>query len=307
MELISELKSRLKEYILPVDMYEEEPLSAHTSFRIGGPAELMIFPRGVKELSAALRISHELGIRPRILGAGTNVLAPDAGLRGLVIVTKDIFMGLQLLDDTHISAMSGMSMAKTALFAASDNLSGLEFAHGIPGSVGGGVYMNAGAYGGEIRDVATKTEFMFLDGTTQWFEGEQQGFAYRTSAFQKMDGVIVRTVFELVPGEEKKIRERICELAERRRASQPLEYPSAGSTFKRPERGYAAALIEQAGLKGLSVGGAAVSEKHAGFVINKGGATAADVLALVKLVRERVYDSCGILLEPEVRLWGEEK
>lgn len=307
MHLISELEKRLREVVLPMDILTGEPLSKHTSFRIGGPAELMVFPRGRKELSDILRISHEMGIRPYILGAGTNVLAPDEGLAGLVIVTKDIFMGLELLDETHISAMSGMSMAKTAMFAAADGLSGLEFAHGIPGTVGGGVYMNAGAYGGEIKNVAVKTEFMQLDGTSRILEGEAQEFSYRNSVFQRLDGVIVRTVFELIPGEEAEIRGKIRELAEKRRASQPLEFPSAGSTFKRPVGGYAAALIEQAGLKGLSVGGAAVSEKHAGFVINKGGATAADVLALVELVRKRVYEASGILLEPEVRLWGKEQ
>ena len=307
MNRISELKNRLKEVILPVDMCSEEPLAKHTFFRIGGPAELMVFPRGRRELSAALKISSEMGIRPYILGAGSNVLAPDEGIRGLVIVTKDTFMGLELLDETHISAMSGMSMAKAAMFAAADGLSGLEFAHGIPGTVGGGVYMNAGAYGGEIKDVAIKTEYMTLDGSIRFFEGDEQEFAYRSSVFQKLDGVIVRTVFELTPGDEGEIRSRIRELSEKRRASQPLEFPSAGSTFKRPVGGYAAALIEQAGLKGLSVGGAAVSEKHAGFIINKGGATAADVMALVKLVRERVFDHSGIMLEPEVRLWGEEK
>ena len=306
MNLISDLKNQLKECILPMDMCSEEPLSKHTSFHIGGPAELMVFPRGRKELSDVFRISHEMGIRPYILGAGTNVLAPDEGLRGVVIVTKNTFLGLERMDETRISAMSGMSMAKTAMFAATNCLSGLEFAHGIPGTIGGGVYMNAGAYGGEIKNVAIKTEYMFLDGTTRFFEGEEQGFSYRNSVFQQLDGMIVRTVFELIPGQTQEIRARICELAEKRRASQPLEFPSAGSTFKRPVGGYAAALIEQAGLKGLSVGGAAVSEKHAGFVINKGGATAEDVLALVKLVQQRVYDHSGILLEPEIRLWGKE-
>lgn len=215
-------------------------------------------------------------------------------------------MGLRLLDETHISAMAGMSLAQTAMFAARNNLSGLEFAHGIPGTVGGGIYMNAGAYGGELKDAAVRTEFMALDGTSRWLEGEAQGFSYRNSAFQSMEGVIVQTEFALTPGRESEIREKIHELAQKRRASQPLELPSAGSTFKRPKTGYAAALIEEAGLKGLSVGGAAVSEKHVGFVVNKGGATAADVLALVKLVQQRVFDASGVHLEPEVRLWGAE-
>lgn len=306
MKLISELKERLSEQLPAYEIYSEEPLAKHTSFRIGGPAELMVFPRNTQDLSKVMQITHEMEIRPYILGGGTNVLAPDAGLRGIVIVTKDVLIGLQLLDATHISAMSGMTLAKTAMFAAQDNLSGLEFAHGIPGTVGGGVYMNAGAYGGEIKDVATKTEFMHLDGTVELLEGDAQAFSYRGSAFQKLDGVILRTEFELIPSQEAEVRSKIKELADRRRASQPLELPSAGSTFKRPKTGYAAALIEEAGLKGLCIGGAAVSEKHAGFVVNKGGATAADVLALVKLVQKRVFDYCGVLLEPEVRLWGAE-
>ncbi|MBQ3356457.1 MAG: UDP-N-acetylmuramate dehydrogenase [Oscillospiraceae bacterium] len=304
MKLISELKERLLEQLPAYEIFSEEPLAKHTSFRIGGPAELMVFPRSAKELAQVMQTTYEMGIRPYILGGGTNVLAPDEGVRGVVIVTKDALIGLRLLDETHISAMSGMTLAKTAMFAAQDNLSGLEFAHGIPGTVGGAVYMNAGAYGGEIKDVAVKTEFMRMDGTVEIFEGENQGFAYRSSAFQKLDGVILRTEFALIPSQEAAVREKIKELADRRRAAQPLELPSAGSAFKRPKTGYAAALIDAAGLKGLCVGGAAVSEKHAGFIVNLGGATAADVLALVKQVQQRVYDHSGVLLEPEIRLWG---
>ena len=284
----------------------EELLSKHTSFRIGGPAEVMVFPQNPEQLSAILHQAQLVGIRPKILGAGTNVLAPDEGVRGLVICLRDTFMGLTLLDNHRIEAMAGMTLAQTAMFAAKNDLSGLEFAHGIPGTVGGGIYMNAGAYGGELKDVAVATEFMHLDGTTEWITGEAQGFGYRHSAFQSMEGVIVRTRFQLVPGEEKEIRSRIYELNEKRRASQPLELPSAGSTFKRPQQGYAAALIQEAGLKGYRVGDAAVSEKHAGFVVNLGNATAAEVLELVDRVRQKVLDHSGILLEPEVRLWAQE-
>ncbi len=303
---MTELKMRLKELLPAFMLKEEEPLSRHTSFRIGGPAELMVFPRRVEDLEEILRLARACGAKPRILGSGTNVLAPDEGLRGLVIVTKETFMGLELTAPGRVTAMSGMSLAQTAMFAARNHLSGLEFAHGIPGSVGGGVYMNAGAYGGEIKNVALGTEFLHLDGRREWLRGEEQGLSYRNSAFQKMEGVILRTEFGLVPGNETEIRSKIRELNERRRASQPLEYPSAGSTFKRPQMGYAAALIEQAGLKGLQVGGAAVSEKHAGFVVNLGGARAQDVLELVKLVKQRVLEHSGVELEPEVRLWGTE-
>ena len=306
MEQNKTLRALIFDRLPRYEIKENEPLAKHTSFRIGGPAELMVFPANRDELQTALRCAIEAGEKPRILGAGTNVLAPDEGVRGLVICLRDTFMGLTLLDDTHIEAMSGMTLAKTAMFAARNGLSGLEFAHGIPGTVGGAIYMNAGAYGGEIRDVAIETEFMALDGSVERVSGDAQGFGYRTSAFQGREGVIVSAVFALKPGNEAEIREKIYELNRRRRASQPLELPSAGSTFKRPKEGYAAALIDQAGLKGFAVGGAQVSEKHAGFVVNRGDATAADVLRLIDAVRERVLQTSGIELEPEVRLWSEE-
>ena len=293
----------LSEKLPSLMLKREELLSLHTSFHIGGPAEVMAFPRTVEELSDLLRTASMLGVRPALLGAGTNVLAPDEGLRGLVIVTRDCLTGLERTDETHITAMAGVSMAKLAVFAQEAGLTGLEFAHGIPGTVGGGVYMNAGAYGGEIVQVAEKTDFLHMDGTVQTLTGGAQGFAYRTSAFQSMSGVIVRTVFALQSGNRAAIRARMQELAEKRRASQPLELPSAGSAFKRPAGGYAAALIEQAGLKGFRVGGAAVSEKHAGFLVNLGGATAADVLNLIQIVQKRVLETSGIALEPEIRLW----
>ena len=294
----------LSEKLPSLTLKREELLSHHTSFRIGGPAEVMAFPHTVGELSDLLRTVSALGVRPALLGAGTNVLAPDEGLRGLVIVTRDCLMCLERTDETHIAALAGVSMAKLAIFAQEANLTGLEFAHGIPGTVGGGVYMNAGAYGGEIMRVAEKTDFLRMDGSMQTFTGVAQGFAYRTSAFQSMQGVIVRTVFALTEGKREAIRAHMQELAEKRRASQPLELPSAGSAFKRPVGGYAAALIEQAGLKGFRTGGAAVSEKHAGFIVNRGGATAADVLRLIEIIQKRVLETSGILLEPEIRLWG---
>lgn len=293
----------LSEKLPSLTLKREELLSHHTSFRIGGPAEVMAFPHTVGELSDLLRTVSALGVRPALLGAGTNVLAPDEGLRGLVIVTRDCLMCLERTDETHIAALAGVSMAKLAIFAQEANLTGLEFAHGIPGTVGGGVYMNAGAYGGEIMQVAEKTDFLRMDGSMQTFTGVAQGFAYRTSAFQSMQGVIVRTVFALTEGKREAIRAHMQELAEKRRASQPLELPSAGSAFKRPVGGYAAALIEQAGLKGFQVGGAAVSEKHAGFIVNRGGATAADVLKLIEIVQKRVLENSGIALEPEILLW----
>ena len=280
----------------------EEPLSEHISFRIGGPCEIMAFPKTAEELRTLLRAAREREIEPALLGAGTNVLARDEGRRGLVICTKDCLKGLERTGDITIRAEAGVSMARLANFAQSLGLGGLAFAHGIPGTVGGGLFMNAGAYGGEMKQVAAATEFMTLDGVTETFAGEAQDFSYRHSAFSERKGVILAGTFRLTPGDPEEIREEMRTLAQKRRASQPLDLPSAGSTFKRPQGGYAAALIDQAGLKGFRVGGAAVSEKHAGFVVNLGNATAEDVLALVREIQRRVFETSGIRLEPEIRL-----
>lgn len=279
----------------------DEPLSRHTSFKIGGPAAVMAFPADEGQLACILQAAREAGIRPVILGAGTNVLAPDQGLDALVICTKGAMTGLKRLTQTQIEAGSGESLAALAGFARSLGLSGLEFAQGIPGSVGGGVFMNAGAYGGELSQTAAETDVMDPDGTVRTVRGEEHAFGYRTSVFEKQPWIILRTRFTLHPAPEEQICRTMQELAERRRASQPLDLPSAGSTFKRPKTGYAAALIQEAGLKGLRVGGAQVSEKHAGFLVNRGGATAEDVKALMELVRQRVADDSGVWLEPEVR------
>ena len=286
-----------------VEFLEKEPLAAHTSFRIGGPAALMAFAKTEEALAALLRAAAQCGVRPRILGAGTNVLAPDKGLDELVICTKDALLGLRLLDGGRIEAMAGETLARAAVFARNHALTGLEFAHGIPGTVGGGVYMNAGAYGGEVAQVAEETTVLMMDGMRRVLRGAEQAFAYRTSAFERMDCVIVKTVFALRPGNADEIAARMRELMEKRRASQPLELPSAGSTFKRPAGAYAGALIEASGLKGRGAGGAEVSRKHAGFVVNTGGATAKDVLETIKLVQKTVYADSGFRLEPEVRIW----
>ena len=281
---------------------EQEMLCAHTSFKIGGPAAVMAFPSSVQSLAGLLRAARELGVQPRVLGAGTNVLAPDEGLDELVICTKDALMGLRQLSGGRIEAMAGQSLASAAVFAREHRLSGLEFAHGIPGTVGGGVYMNAGAYGGEIKQVVESVTVLTMDGALREYAGGEL-FSYRMSVFQTMPCVIGSAVFRLTPGEPETIQKTMRELMLKRRASQPLELPSAGSTFKRPVGGYAAALIDAAGLKGRGVGGAQVSQKHAGFVVNTGGATARDVLATITMIQEEVYKSSGIHLAPEVRIW----
>ena len=280
-----------------------EPLEKHTSFRIGGPAEVMAFPKNSGELGQLLNKSVLLDCKPVILGAGTNVLAPDEGLRGLVICLKDCLDGLVRVDETHIRAMAGVTMTRLAMFAAREGLSGLEFAHGIPGSVGGGVYMNAGAYGGEICQICESVEVMDLDGNLSRLSNAEMAFSYRHSALENRTGIVVSADFALKKGNPEEIWTKMKDLIARRTASQPLDVPSAGSAFKRPTGGYAAALIEEAGLKGYQVGGAAISAKHAGFAVNLGGATAADVKALLSQVSEQVYQKSGIRLEPEVRIW----
>ena len=280
-----------------------EPMSDHTSFRIGGAVEIMAFPQNSNELSQLLKQSALLDCKPIILGAGTNVLAPDEGMRGLVICLKDCMDGMKQLDETTIRVAAGVTMTRAAVFAANLGLSGLEFAHGIPGTVGGGVYMNAGAYGGEICQVCKSVEVMDFCGNIRTFMNEEMKFSYRHSVLEEQDGIVISAVFTLQPKCVEEIREKMKELMGKRSASQPLDKPSAGSAFKRPVGGYAAALIDQAQLKGYQVGGAAISTKHAGFAVNLGGATAADVKNLLAQVSDIVYEKSGIRLEPEVRIW----
>ena len=280
-----------------------EPMSRHTSFRIGGNAEVMAFPKTASELAELLRFSNELGCSRAILGAGTNVLAPDAGLPGLVICLKDCMDGMQLLSDNRICVMAGVTMTRAAIFAANHGLSGMEFAHGIPGTVGGGVYMNAGAYGGEICQICESVDVMDMQGNVRTLLGSEMDFSYRHSRLEEENGIVIRAVFALQPADPEQIKDQMRQLQAKRSASQPLDKPSAGSAFKRPAQGYAAALIDQAGLKGYRVGDAAVSEKHAGFAVNLGNATAEEVKALLQQVSDIVYERSGIRLEPEVRIW----
>ncbi len=296
-------QQKISAYLPNVELRFDELMAKHTSFRIGGGAEVMAFPRNSGELAEILKTSVLLDLKPAILGAGTNVLAPDAGIPGLVICLKDCMDGMEQLDPTHIRVAAGVTMTRAAVFAANLGLSGLEFAHGIPGTVGGGVYMNAGAYGGEICQVAESVEVMDLAGNLTCRSNAEMAFSYRHSVLEAEGGIVVSAVFALTPAPVEEIKAKMKELMGKRSASQPLDLPSAGSAFKRPVGGYAAALIDQAGLKGFQVGGAAISTKHAGFAVNLGGATAADVKELLDQVSDRVYEKSGIRLEPEVRIW----
>ena len=294
----------LQKEMKPVcELKYNESMKNHTSFRIGGEVEIMAFPKCREELAAILKESRLLDVKPVILGAGTNVLAPDEGIAGIVICLKDCLDGMELLDETHIRVMGGVTMTRAAVFAANHGLAGLEFAHGIPGTVGGGVYMNAGAYGGEICQVAESVEYMDFDGNIRHLNNEEMHFSYRHSILEDEGGIVISTVFALTQGVTEEIRAKMKELMGKRSASQPLDLPSAGSAFKRPVGGYAAALIDHAGLKGYQVGGAAISTKHAGFAVNLGDASAEDVKNLLKNVSDLVYENSGIRLEPEVRIW----
>lgn len=299
----TEFRNKLETLIPEIKISYSEPMARHTSFKIGGPARAMAFPENPQQLSQLLKAALLLDINPVILGAGTNILAPDEGVDALVICLKDCMDGMELLEGERIRVFAGVTMARAAVFAANNGLGGMEFAHGIPGTVGGGVYMNAGAYGGEIGGICESVDIMTMDGQLKTVRAEDMGFSYRHSVLEENFAIVVSVVFRLSPRPEEQIRAQMQELMERRKTSQPLDKPSAGSAFKRPVGGYAAALIDQAGLKGFQIGGAAVSEKHAGFVVNMGGATAADVKELLQQVADRVLEHTGILIEPEVRIW----
>ncbi len=303
MKELTDFQRKISALQLNVELRFAEELSGHTSFRIGGPAEVMAFPKSREELAQILYASALLDCKTAILGAGTNILAPDEGVPGLVVCLKGCLDGMEQLDETHIRVMAGVTMGRAAVFAAGLNLGGMEFAHGIPGTVGGGVYMNAGAYGGEMKDIVESVEVMNRQGKLRRLNREEMQFSYRHSRLEESDDLVVSVDFQLYPCPKEEVLGKMKELIARRSASQPQDLPSAGSAFKRPVGGYAAALIDQAGLKGFQVGGAAISTKHAGFAVNLGGATAADVRALLQQVSAIVFENSGIRLEPEVRIW----
>ena len=294
---------KMADYLPDLKITAEEPMSRHTSFRIGGPARRMAFPASGAQMVLLMSFAAECGARPLVIGKGTNLLCTDQGLDRLVVETSGLSRLEMGTEPDTVLAEAGVSLARLADFACKAGLTGLEFAHGIPGSVGGGVCMNAGAYGGEMKQVVSGVSVLFPEEGVKFFSGEEMDFGYRHSLLtDHPEAVVLHALFRLAPGDPEAIRERMRDLASRRKASQPLEWPSAGSTFKRPEGYFAGTLIDQCGLKGLTVGGAQVSEKHAGFVINRGGATCADVEALIAEIQKRVLDRTGVVLEPEVKL-----
>ena len=281
----------------------DEPMNRHTTFRTGGPADLMLLPSSVEELREILAVLYDEGVVPFILGNGSNLLVSDKGIRGVVLKIGEGLDGMIADGDTVICG-AGAFLTRFCAFAAENSLSGAEALYGIPGSVGGAVYMNAGAYGSEIKDILVSVDYIEPRGTAGTLRGVD-GYTYRHSPFSDGERIITSAVFALKKGKRSEIESRMAEIKARRADKQPLNYPSAGSVFKRPEGYYAAALIDQAGLKGTAVGGACVSEKHAGFIVNKGGATTGDILCLIDIVKEKVLKDSGVELETEVRFVGE--
>lgn len=296
--------NRICEYVKNegISYIENEPMALHTTFKIGGPARLAVFPKNENEISDVIKKCKEENVRYMVVGNGSNLLVADEGIDAVVILLGKEFGEVKLIDDTTIFAEAGAPLMKVCRFALENGLSGLEFAYGIPGSCGGGAFMNAGAYGGELGDVMFRCDHIDKDGNKGSLEGDDLKLAYRHSAYYENGCVITGAYFKMQKADKEEIKAKMNDYMSRRRDKQPLEYPSAGSTFKRPEGNYAGALIEQCGLKGTSVGGAEISTKHAGFIINKGGATCKDVLDLCKKVADTVKAEKGIDLEMEVRV-----
>lgn len=287
------------------EVIKDAPMKKYTSFKCGGNATVLIIPDSIENLNKIIAFSYENNVKPLIVGNGSNLLVTDKGINGVVIKIGAQLSEIKLIDETTIYCEAGASLKSLCMFALENSLSGLEFAYGIPGTLGGAVYMNAGAYGGEMKDVLHSVNHIDKNGQVGTLEKDNLDLGYRYSAYTKNGFVITSAVLKLGKAEKKDIKEAMDDKLQRRKNKQPLEYPSAGSTFKRPEGYFAGALIEDCGLKGYTVGGAQVSEKHAGFVINKGGATSTDVITLIGDVQRIVHEKHGVMLETEVKIVGE--
>ena len=302
MEDLHRLAGRLRRECPELELRENELMAKYTTFRVGGPAALMALPKTEEEAQAALRAARKLGVEPFFLGNGSNLLVPDGGVSGVVIQTGPNFSYIRKsLKEGEIICAAGASLSAVAAFAQKEGLTGLEFAWGIPGNLGGALFMNAGAYGGEMKDVAVSADYVDGMGNARSIAASEMQLGYRHSIFADRDWCITKVKLQLRPGDPAQIRQKMEELMARRKAKQPLEYPSAGSIFKRPEGNYAGALIEQCGLKGQRIGGAQVSEKHAGFIVNLGGASSRDVTQLIREIQNTVEEQTGYRLECELR------
>ena len=301
--MLQELCYELKSVITEGKVLMEEPMSRHTSFQIGGPADLFVQPATGEEVREAIRLAKKVQVPFFVVGNGSNLLVSDDGFRGMIL---QIGRNLQeiTVEGNEIHAEAGALLSRVARTALEHGLTGMEFAAGIPGSLGGAVAMNAGAYGGEMKDILTEVEVLTPEGERKVLTLDELELAYRHSCIFEKNYIVLSAHLHLGEGDKDAIRNRMDELARARREKQPLEFPSAGSTFKRPEGYFAGKLIQDAGLKGYTVGGAQVSEKHSGFVVNCGGATADEVLFLIRQVQKKVKDQFGVTMEPEVRMVG---
>ena len=295
--------NRLAEIVTPEAILIDEPMSKHTTFRIGGTADVFVSPK-IEQVSTIMKLAKEYDIPVTVIGNGSNLLVGDKGIRGLVVSFGKEAEEIQV-DGRCMVVSAGAILAKVAAEAAKHSLAGFEFAAGIPGTLGGAIVMNAGAYGGEMKDVLISATVLTSEGEVKELSNEELELSYRHSCIPEKNYIVLEAVMELSSGNEEEIRGKMSELKTSRVEKQPLEYPSAGSTFKRPEGHFAGKLIQDADLRGYSVGGAQVSEKHCGFVVNKGNATAKDVLQLIEDVKKIVYDKFQVELEPEVKMIGE--
>lgn len=302
MEKTKRCMAALHEAAPEIEVMAGEPMCRHTTFAIGGPADLFVVPKTPEQLAKVLQVICDCGLPLLLLGNGSNMLVSDAGYRGAVVCTTEMD-DVRAVAENRLIVQAGALLSRVSRYAQRAGLTGAEFAGGIPGSLGGAVFMNAGAYDGQMAGIVEQTEYLDGSGTVHTLTGEEHCFAYRGSAFRAHpDWVVLRSVLRLQPGDPAAILDKMNDFAQRRRDKQPLNYPSAGSTFKRPEGYFAGRLIEDAGLKGVSVGAAQVSEKHAGFLINRGGATCEEMLRLIELVQQRVREKFGVELECEVRI-----
>ncbi|KGG80689.1 UDP-N-acetylmuramate dehydrogenase [Caloranaerobacter azorensis] len=299
-EIIEIFKEKFPEFKFLID----EPMKNHTSFKIGGPVDILFIPKNIEQISKVLTLCKELDIDYFIMGNGSNLLVSDKGIRGVVIKISENLSDVRV-EGNKIIAQSGILLSKLSRIALKHSLTGLEFASGIPGSLGGAITMNAGAYGGEMKDIVTLVRCIDGNGEIIEFTNEQMEFGYRSSIIDERELIVIEVEMELKKGNYEDIRSYMDELTQKRITKQPLNLPSAGSTFKRPKGYYAGKLIEDAGLKGLRFGDAQVSEKHSGFIVNLGNATCNDVLNLIKVIQKTVRDKFGVELKTEVKIIGE--
>lgn len=293
---------KFKKIVAPENIKIDEPMKKHTSFKVGGNAGIMVFPDDELQIKQIIDVCKKNNVKYFIMGNGSNLIVSDKGINAVVIKLFDNFSGI-FVKENILEVKAGTLLSKISSEALNHSLSGLEFASGIPGTLGGAIIMNAGAYGSEMKDIVYKTFFIDKAGNFSSVEGKEHDFGYRTSIFQKNEGIVLKSELKLVQGNPKQIKCKMNELNTKRREKQPLDMPSAGSIFKRPPGYFAGKLIEDCGLKGFRIGGAEVSTKHSGFIVNRGNATSDDIINVIEYVKEEVKKKFGVMLETEVKIW----